>query len=210
LRGFRVPGKFDSPSVAIPALIEQNDTPSWTDEPFADTEGNVYGPAAYQLTYRITGPTSPVTVQAVAQGAGWLTSLTAAQTAAFTPGMYWWQARISGAGIAYTVARGELVVVADLALAGAGYDGRSANERALAAVEAALAALTGSGGARPLKQYRIGEREFTYLDIPALHAEHARLLRAVTNERAANSIAQGQGNPRKLYTRFPAKFGVRS
>lgn len=201
-----MPGKFIEPRVRIPAEIQQGDSPSWIDEPFYDIEGTVYNADGYTLTYYITGPTSPANVVATAQAAGWSSALTAQQTSGFTPGTYWWQAKLTAANITLTIARGELTVLADLATKGAGYDGRSPNEIRLGQIETALAALTGANGAA-VKSYRIGEREMTYQDIPALQTEHARLTRVVLNERTTNSIAQGQGNPRKLYARFPGWLG---
>ncbi len=200
-------GILIDPSVKTPALIEQGDTVSWIDSPFTDSDGNQYGSTTYTLTYYIAGSAALLAVAGVAQGEGWLTSLTAAQTAALQVGRSWWQAKLSGGGQVITVARGELKVAQSLATVAAGYSGLSAAETALAQWKAALNALSGTSGP-PVEMYKIGTREMKYRNIPEILATIARLETEVINERTADSIAQGQGNPRKLYARFRSRVGI--
>lgn len=194
-------GKIIEPRVNIPKLIEQGDTVTWVDQPFTDDQSVLYNAAGFTLTYTLAGVTAPLNVVAAAQGVGWLTTLTASQTGALTPGQYWWQATLSGGGVVVTVARGDLRVVANLANQSAGYSGLSTNEQNLKAAEAQLAAVSST------ESYRIGDREMRYRMTKDIQDTIAYWNAKVINEKTANSIAQNQGNPRKLYARFPSRFG---
>ncbi len=202
-------GQIVEPVVKIPAQIEQGDSVTWIDEPFLDAEGSSYDATGYTLTYTLAGATAPLSVSGTAQGTGWLVALTTAQTAALTPGTYWWQAVLTATSFQRTVARGELSVIANLASQSSGYSGLSAAEQNLASWKAALAALSGVSGP-PVELYRIGDREMRYRNIPEVRAAIAYWQAEVINEQTQNSIAQNQGNPRKLYARFPSRFGTMS
>lgn len=204
-------GKIIAPVVNIPPLMEQGDTVSWLDQPFTDEEGTLYDSSGYALSFTIAGATAPLTVAAGAQGTGWKAALTAAQTGALSAGKYWWQAQLIGTGAntgtVITVARGELTVIASLANAAAGFSGLSAAEQSLASWQAALAALAGTTGPA-VESYKINDREMRYRNIPEILAAIAYWQTKVTDERTASSISQNQGNPRKRYARFPARFGT--
>jgi hypothetical protein len=207
-------GIFVNPRVRIPTSIEQGDTTSWNDEPFTDFSGALYTSANYTLTYTLLsqvsqGASSPLSQAATANGPGWITRLSTVQTAALMPGKTIWQAVLTAANYQGTVARGTTDVVLNLALAGNGYDGRTLNQQRLDALESALAALTGLNGGKPVESYRIGTREMRYQNIPDILKAIAYYRTQVNSENAANSIAQGQGNPRKTYIRFPGGFGGR-
>jgi hypothetical protein len=203
-----VAGKIIEPRVNIPPLIEQGDTVSWPDEPFTDDQGAVYNATLYTLNYSIVGASAPLIVTAATEGVGWLTTLTPTQTATLAPGASWWQAQLKSSdnSIVVTVARGQILVSINLANAPTGYSGLSVAAQNLAAAKVALAALTGNGGA-PVDTYRIGDREMKYLKPADALAAIAYWQGVVINEQTANSIAQNQGNPRKLYARFPGRFG---
>lgn len=200
----RLMGKLIDPRVNIPPLIEQGDTPSWIDEPFGDELGNTFSSAGYVLTYTLAGPTTPLVITGAVMGTGWTSSITAAQSGALTPGPYWWQATLSAASFALTVARGDLTIVANLALQSAGYSGLSLAEQSLAAAQAQLAQASAT------ESYKIATREMRFRMTKDLLDGIAYWNAMVVNERTANSIAQKQGNPRKLYARFPGRFGSRS
>ncbi len=199
-----MPGKLIDPRVRIPSLIQQGDTVAWVDDPFADIEGGTYDSTGFTLTYTVIGP-AKLTAAAAALGSGWETTISAAQSASLTAGQYFWQARIAGA-VSITVARGELKVITDLSQQGAGYSGLSQAEQTLATWESALAALTGAQGS-PVESYKVGEREMRYRNVPEILQTIAYWRAKVISERTADSISQGQGNPRKLYFRWPSRFG---
>jgi hypothetical protein len=199
-------GQVIAPRVNIPPSIQQGNLVTWEDVPFSDAGGSTYASDAYGLQYAIAGQNQPLTVNAAASGRGWLTTLSVAQTAGLSPGLCWWQAVLTATGFALTVARGQLVIVANLATVGVGFSGLSEAEQALKNWQAALAALCGSNGKPPVQSYRIGSREMRHSDISEILQAIAYWQSQVLKEQTANSIAQGQGNPRKLYARFPNRF----
>lgn len=198
-------GKFIDPAVNIPPTIQQGDSVQWVDVPFYDQDGNTYAAPIYSLMFSLAGATAPLIVTAAALGTGWITTITPAQTAPLQPGTYWWQAQLQLApNFVATLARGELTVVPNLAVQVAGYSGLSQAEQALGLWQNALAALTGANGTA-VKSYKINEREMSYRDITEIQAAISYWQIQVNNEQTTNSISQNQGNPRKMYARFPGR-----
>lgn len=211
-------GRLIDPVVRIPPTIQAGDTVTWTDEPFTDAQGTPFNAANYTLQYTIVGPFvngvlapggEPLQFTAAAQGMGWLTTLAVSDTSPLIAGSYQWQAQLTATNFALTVARGELEVLANLAGVASGYCGWSQAEIALAQWQAAYAALAPTSGS-PVKSYRVGTREFAYRDLKEVESAIAYWNAVVTAERTRSSISQNQGNPRKLYARFPSKFGILS
>lgn len=184
----------------IPSTLTTGDSAQWDDEAFV-LNGVRYDSAAYALSYELRGP-NRLSVNAVPNGKGWRTSITPVQSATLAAGPYWWSAIITATGVRVTAGSGQLTVLADLAaIAANGYDGRTVAEKALADAEAALANLTSSG--QKTKRYQIGTRNAEYYTATEL-IDAARYWRAkVLNEKTAKDIANGLGNPRNLYVRFP-------
>ena len=77
-------------------------------------------------------------------------------------------------------------------------DGRTQAETDLTAVQTAIRAIV-AGGA---KQYSIGNRAFTKLDLSELMERESRLKAEVKREQKAQLIANGLGNPHNLFVRF--------
>lgn len=211
-------GRLIDPVVRIPPTIQAGDTVTWTDESFTDSQGTPFNATGFGLQYTIVGPFvngilapggAPLQFTAAAQGQGWLMTLNPSDTAPLFAGSYQWQAQLTATNFALTVARGDLEVVANLAGVSAGYCGWSQAETALAQWQTAYAALAPTTGS-PVKSYRIGTREFTYRDLKEVESAIAYWNAVVTSERTRSSISQNQGNPRKLYARFPSKFGTTS
>jgi hypothetical protein len=152
-----------APYVAALSLLNsivQGDSTELVDLPFTDVNGNSYSSGNAVLKYVLAGAVSPLTLTAIASGSSWQTNLTAAQSAALTPGNYSWTVQIfpTGGGRT-TLSSGELIVTPDLASAAAGYDGRSQAEIALSQAKAALANFGASGG---VKMYTIGNRQMEF------------------------------------------------
>jgi len=162
--------------------------------------GSRYDSAGYALTYELRGP-KRLTINAGPQGPGWRSSLTTNDSGSLTAGVYWWSAIVSVAGVRLTIGSGQVTVLANLgAINVDGYDGRSLAQKALADAEAALANLTSSG--QKVKKYQIGTRNAEYYTAPELIAA-IRFWRArVLNEKTAQDVANGLGNPRNLHVRF--------
>lgn len=202
-------GKIVEPRVNIPPIIEQGDTVTWVDYPFTDLTGSVYDATGYTLTYTIAGANAPLIAPAMAEGTSWQMALTASQTSGVAVGKNWWQAALSAAGFNLVVARGDLTIDVNLALVSAGYSGLSATEQSLNAWQAAMSALSGTNGPA-VESYRIGDREMRYRDMNQIMDAIGYWQAKLVNEKTANSIAQGKGNPRKLYARFPSRYGSNS
>lgn len=179
--------------------IQQGDSAIWDDT--AQTIDNItYTSAGYTLKYELRGPGSPLTLTAVSNGGGWRTTLLTTDSANLAPGKWWWAAMLSATGVRVTAGSGELIVTADIAAAVAAFDGRSIAEIALADAEAALASFTSSKG--KVKKYTIGNRSMEFATVPeildVIHYWKARVM----TELSAKSVAQGLGDPRRLFVRF--------
>lgn len=185
----------------IPASIVQGDTVSWIDAAALDSAGNSITSSDYTLTWYFAGATT-LSVVSAANGTGWKTTLSAAQTAALVPSAtpdYYWQAVASKAGSTITVGSGRISVSPALTNAAPGYDGRTASEIDLANVRAAIRARI-SGGA--VAEYTIGSRRLRNEPISELLALESRLKLEVSKDRRAQSIANGLGDPRNTFVRF--------
>ena len=186
----------------IPANITQGDTVVWRDSSTTDPLGNVID-SSWTLTWYFAGPTL-LQVTGTANGTGWQTTLTAAQTAALTSSAsrepnYTWQAKASKSGQVFTIGSGQLRIDQSLSTAAAGYDGRSQAELDLAAVQAAIRARV-TGGA--IQEYWIGTRRLKNEPVAELRKLEAHFKIVVANERRARLKANGSGDPRNKFVRF--------
>lgn len=181
------------------AALEQGNSANWADAPFVDTEGRSYNSASWALTYEIRGP-KRLTLNAAVEGVGWRTSITTVQSETLTPGTYYWSAYATKAGERVTAGSGTFVVKANLADIGTdGYDGRSQAEKDLAAINAEISARA-SGGF--VAEYAIGDRSLKREPTSELLVLKSRFEAIVARERAAENIANGLGNPRRVLVRF--------
>ena len=179
----------------------QGDSAAWHDDPFTDAQSRTLTSATYTLTYIIAGPiAAPLSIIAASDGPGWKTTLSAANSATLAPGKYWWSAVLTAAGERITAGSGELIIDINLANAGANYDGRTTAEKALADAESALATFRTTRGRT--KKYTIGMRTMEFDSAADILAEISFWRMKVNNEQAADKIAQGLGNPRKMFVRF--------
>ena len=184
----------------FPSLL-QGDSTYWYDEPYSDANGKIYNSNNYALTYVLAGPiATPLVLTAGQNGTGWLTSITPVQSGSLGVGQYWWQAVLTATNERVTIGEGELEILVNLANAGANYDGRSQAEKALSDAEAALSTFQNTGG--KIKKYTIGSRHMEFQTIVDLMLIVNYWKMAVDSERAASQIAQGLGNPKKLFVRF--------
>ncbi len=185
----------------IPANLTAGDSANWTDDPFLADDGTRLDSGKYALKYELRGGAAPLTLNAVANGQGWKTTITPIQSAALAAGVWFWAAIITATGERITVARGEISVAQDLAaVTSQTFDGKSTAEKALLDAESALANLHASG--KKTKKYTIGTRNAEYYTAPELIAAISYWRIRVANERAAKSISDGLGDPRNLKVRF--------
>jgi hypothetical protein len=119
------------------------------------------------------------------------------------PGAYFWQAVAVEVDSAEqtTAGAGQLKIDPSLAFTGTPgeFDGRSQARKDLDACQAAIRALV-SGGA--VAEYTIGNRRLKKMELSDLMALESKLKADVVREEQATMIANGMGDPRKLYVRF--------
>jgi hypothetical protein len=188
--------------VQIPATIRAGDTVRWRDEASTDNLGNPIDSGTWTLTYYLRTNTASegATVVGAASGTGWDFVLAAATSAGFDAGQWYWQAIATSGSDKVTLGAGQLQVLAALNYTGTpgAFDGRSQAQIDLDAVQVAIRTIV-SGGA---KQYSIGSRSFTKLDLSELMERESKLKAEVKREQMADLIANGLGNPHNLFVRF--------
>ena len=186
----------------IPAQIRAGDTIKWRDVEGIDNLGNAISSGTWTLTYYLRTNTSnqAATVVGSVFGTGWQFTIDAATSAGFAAGEWYWQAVATYSTEKVTLGAGQLEVLQALSYAGSpgAIDGRTQAETDLTAVQAAIRAIV-AGGA---KQYTIGSRAFTKLDLSELMGRESRLKAEVKREQKAQLIANGLGNPHNLFVRF--------
>lgn len=174
----------------------------WRDDAGTDNLGNSIDSGTWTLTYYLRTNTASegATVVGSSFGLGWEFTLAAATSAGFDAGTWYWQAIATSGSDKVTLGAGQIEVLAALEYSGTpgAFDGRSQAAQDLQAVQAAIRAII-SGQA---KQYSIGNRSFTKLDLGALMERESRLKAEVKREQMADLIANGQGNPHNLFVRF--------
>lgn len=187
----------------IPFTIRAGDTIRWRDNASVDVFGSSIDSTAYSLTYwlRTNTASEGANVTGTAYGTGWEFAITAATSAAFDAGQWYWQAIASKTGSVITIGAGQIEVLAALSYAGTpgAVDGRTQAEKDLDAVQAAIRAII-SGGA--VAEYTIGNRRLKKQDMASLLQLEAKLKAEVKREQAAALIANGLGNPHNLFVRF--------
>lgn len=183
----------------IPDSFRAGDTSQWIDQPIT-INGITYGSSGYALSYIMAGPVAPITLNAIAHGAGWQTTIGLIESEQFAAGSYAWQAVLTSATERMTVASGRLVVNPNLADAIAGFDPRSMAEKALAEAEAALAQYHATGG--KVKEYVIGQRSMKFADSTQILQEISYWRSEVAKERNKARIAAGLGGGNTLGVMF--------
>jgi hypothetical protein len=189
--------------VKIPAQIRAGDTISWRDDAGRDNLGNEITSASWTLTYYLRTNTASEgsTVVGVAYGTGWEFTISAATSAGFDAGDWYWQAIATSGSDKVTLGAGQLTVLAALEYSGTpgAFDGRSQAQQDLDAVQAAIRALV-AGGA--VQQYSIGNRSLTKMRLEDLMQLESKLKAEVKREQMAELVANGLGNPHNLFVRF--------
>jgi hypothetical protein len=189
--------------VRIPSEIRAGDTIQWRDVEGVDNLGNVVSSADYTLTYwlRFNAANEGANVTGTVYGTGWEFTISAATSAAFDAGTWFWQAIASKTGSVITLGSGQLTVLAALSYAGTpgAVDGRSQAQKDLDAVQAAIRALV-SGGV--VREYTIGSRSLKKYELADLLQLEAKLKADVKREQMAELMANGLGNPHNLFVRF--------
>ena len=154
---------------------------------------------SYKLVPRSASATA-ITINASAEGTGYRVQVGQSVTAAWVAGDYVWASYVSKAGERYTVGQGQIVIAPDPTALSPGYDGRSQAEKALADAEIALSTFKTTQGR--VRKYTIGQRSMEFESSTEILPIISYWRLKVANERAAQSIADGNGDPRNLLVRF--------
>jgi hypothetical protein len=184
--------------MASPQQIYQGDSARWV-ESLAPAD-------ASDVTVWLRGSGVGAGVEAAASltGDGWEVALDSATTAAMAAGEWTLQVVATVDGAPQTVRRGSLTVRQSLAFSGTPgpFDDRSQAERDLAAAEDAIRALVGGAQEYQIGALASGGRKVRRADLAELIKWRDRLKSEVAREKRAEMIAQGLGDPRRLYVRF--------
>jgi hypothetical protein len=145
-----------------------------------------------------------VQAQATDTADGWQVVLTAQTTAAMAAGDWELQVVSTVDGAPLTTGRGSFTLRRSLAFSGTAgaFDDRSQAQRDLAAVEEAIRALTSGAQEYQIGGLGTGGRKVRRADLAELIKWRDRLKADVMREKRAEMIAQGMGDPRRLYVRF--------
>lgn len=175
---------------AIPYKLRAGDTWQWS-AAFADYPAG----DGWILTTSFRG-TSALDVIGEQDGDGWTNTAPAADTADLAAGKYVWITRVALDAEVFTVAKGTLEILADLAAAEAGFDGRTIAEIQLDTAETAFTALL----SKKNSSVSFGDQSFTLQDIEKLKRIRDELRTQVANEKLA-----ANGRPRRtIKISFPS------
>lgn len=151
-----------------------------------------------RLAPRATG--TEVDISSTADGADHLVTVPATTTAAWATGWYTATVYVEKSAERYTLERVQVEVKAASTTLADGSDGRSQAEKAVDDLKAALATYTASRGV--VAEYSINGRSMKFRDSGEIVALLDYWQRELARERTASSIANGLGNPRRLFVRF--------
>jgi hypothetical protein len=189
--------------VNIPSQIRADNTVKWRDDAGVDVFGNAITSATWTLTYYLRTNTASegATVVGSAYGIGWEMTISAATSAGFDAGQWFWQAIATYNSEKITLGVGQLEVLAALnytSTPGA-FDGRTQAQKDLEAVQAAIRTIVAGG---VVQEYRIGTRNLKKYEMTDLLMLEGKLKAEVKREQAAQLQANGLGNPHNLFVRF--------
>ena len=189
-------------SPTFPDQIRPGDTVVWrTDETATPTGDPIRSTTGWTLNTYVRFPVATGATQAAgaSYGSGWESTLAAGVTALFPAGQRGsWQSVATSGVLAFMIGSGSFDVLPNLSTAGA-VDARSQARQDLDACQAAIRAVIAGGGAQ---EYRIGARMVKRYDLSELLQLESQLKAEVAREDAAESIANGRGNPFNLFVRF--------
>lgn len=142
---------------------------------------------AWVFNLYLRGP-SKIDLQAASGGNF---NATAAQTADWTPGTYWWTIRASRGADVHEVGAGQIIVKPDPVAATGPFDGRTDNEVALEAINAVIA----KRASLDQERYRINNRELYRTPVSQLIKLRAFYVAAVAREKRKASGSTSWGRP---------------
>jgi hypothetical protein len=171
-----------------PGTIVAGDSVAWT-----KTITSYAGTLNYSL--QIFGSTAaPILFAATGSGPDYSVNLAPGITAAWPPGRYTWTSYIDDGVNRHSIAVGEMVILANPAVA---FGGTHAT-RTLAIIEAALEGRLPRG----LENYVIDGQSIAKIPLKTLAEMRSIYASWVGNEKAQDRINRGGNNPRNVFARF--------
>lgn len=178
----------------VPQELVSGDTWTWTRDLSSD-----YPAATWTGTYYFENRNKTFSAVASASGNIFSVTIAASTTAGYPAGRYRWRLVVTNASVRYTAESGLVEVLVDPAAAGV-VEVRSHARRMLDAVEAALEDRA-TKDQMDLLSVSLGSRSSSR-DIGKLLELRDKYKMEVKMEEAAEQIAAGLGNPRRIYTRL--------
>lgn len=187
----------------IPSSIVVGDTIAWRDNNLKAIDPSTgrlteISPATHTLSWAIRGATA-LDLVATGDNGEFLTICTNTQSDNLSPGVNFFQAYATSNGNRQVVGSGQITVSASLESVNTAFDGRTETQKMLDAVNGAIQAIV-DGGA--VQSYSIKGRSLSKMPMTELLMLRDRLKVQVVRETAAEKIALGFGDPRRLYVRF--------
>lgn len=166
-----------------PLAFNAGDTITWTKSlaDFSAADGWV-------LNYRFINAANKFDVTASASGADHAININAATSAAYVAGIYSWQSYVTKAAERYTIAIGEVEIVADLAAKSAGFDTRTPAQKCLDQINIAFASY---GNKAYTQEYEIAGRRMKFATPGEFLAFRSKVQQEVNREINANKIKNG-------------------
>lgn len=175
----------------VPAELIAGDTWEWERE-LAD-----YPAPTWDVVWYFEKLDHNFSVSGVDSGTKHTGTVAAATSAAVKPGEYRWRLVATSGSTRKTVESGRLTVLPDPAAVG-NFDHRTTARVVLDAIEAYLRDPTNLAAA----SYSLGGRSLSRWNRADLLVERDKWKAEAQSEAAAERIAAGSGNPRRLYVRF--------
>jgi hypothetical protein len=184
----------------IPFQIVVGDHVAWISRDIfiTDAQGKAItlDPAVDTLTWKFGREGDDFQVISTQSDSDFLTVLDSATTQALSAGDYYYHLHATVGGYTKFIFAGTLKVVAEISDT---TDARTSTQKLLDAVNAAIQTIL-DGGA--VQSYSIKGRNLARMSMSELMSVRDQLKVELSREKAAESLAQGFGDSRKLYVRF--------
>ena len=192
--------------MVFPSKIHAGDFIQWRDNATNDAFGNPINSPDWSVIYylRTNRSNFGATIQSTAFGDGFQFEISSAVTSTFLEGNWFYEAKAnkSGQQLIQTISTGKFEVLPSLAFTGnnpKAFDGRTETKKTLDLIEAAINDVIKNGA---VQEYKIGTRSAKKYELSELYVLRSKYLAQVKLEEQAEMMANGLGNPRRMYVRF--------
>ncbi len=158
-----------------------------------------YPASAWTLTYSLVKTSSLISIEATADGDDYLVTLSTSTTAAYTAGIYKWQAHVAGGSSErYLLDSGSVELLPDFAQQSTGYDDRSHVKTTLDLIEAMIQKRATKDQASTV----IAGEVLGKMPIHRLLEFYDKYKALYAQEQVAERIANGLGHGGNILVRF--------